>query len=48
MDEKTAQEIICKIETILAKGDRAEIIPIKGGFRLARMRRETVMVVKDE
>lgn len=48
MDEKTAQEFVANIEKILAKGDRAEIIPIKGGIRLARMRRETVMVVKDE
>ena len=31
-----------------AQGDRCEIIPIKGGLRLCRMRRETVMVVKDE
>lgn len=48
MDEKTARELIEHIERITARGDRCEIIPIKGGIRLARMRRETVMVVKDE
>ena len=48
MDEKTAQEFVANREKILAKGDRAEIIPIKGGIRLARMRRETVMVIKND
>lgn len=48
MDEKTAREMIEHIERITAKGDRCEIIPIKGGLRLCRMRRETVMVVKNE
>lgn len=48
MDEHTAKELIAQIEHIIAKGDRAEIIPVKGGIRLARMCRKTVLLVKDE
>lgn len=30
------------IETILAKGDRVELIPVKDGIKVVRIRRETV------
>lgn len=41
MDEKT----IKAIEAVLAKGDRVEIIPVKDGVRINRIKRETVKVV---
>lgn len=36
------EKIIRSIEDILAKGDRAELIPIKGGVKVVRVRREEV------
>lgn len=30
------------IESVLSKGDRAEVIPVKDGVRVMRVRRETV------
>lgn len=30
------------IESVLAKGDRAEVVPVKGGVKVLRVRRETV------
>jgi len=38
MDEKA----IKSIETILAKGDQAEVIPVKYGVVVKRIRKETV------
>ena len=38
MDEKT----IKAIETILAKGHRVELIPVKDGVKVVKIRRETV------
>lgn len=38
MDEKT----IKIIESILAKGDRAELIPVKDGVRVMRVQRKEV------
>ncbi len=38
MDEKTVKAA----ESILAKGDRVELIPIKGGVKVVRVRREEV------
>lgn len=35
-------EMMEAIEAILAKGDRAELIPTKDGVRIVRIRRETV------
>ena len=35
-------EIIKAIETILSKGDRAEVIPTKDGVKVGRIRREPV------
>ena len=35
-------ETIKAIEAILAKGDRAEVIPTKGGVKVVRIRREPV------
>lgn len=34
--------IIRAIESILARGDRVELIPVKDGVRVVRVRRETV------
>lgn len=36
------QETIRAIETILSKGDRAEVIPTKDGVKVVRIRREPV------
>jgi hypothetical protein len=41
MDER----MIEKIRVILAKGDRVELIPVKDGVRVIRVKRE---VVKEE
>lgn len=30
------------IESVLAKGDRAEIVPVKDGVKVLRVKRETV------
>ncbi len=38
IDEKT----IKKVESVLAKGDRAELIPVKNGVKVVRVRREEV------
>ena len=35
-------DIIRAIESILSRGDRVELIPIKDGVRVVRVRRETV------
>lgn len=32
------------IESILSKGDRVELIPVKDGVRVVRVKRETVRV----
>lgn len=34
--------VISVIESVLAKGDRAEVIPVKNGVKVIRVRRETV------
>lgn len=38
MDEKT----IKAIETVLAKGDRAELIPVKDGVKVIHIKRKEV------
>ena len=38
MDEK----MIRSIESILKKGDRVELIPVKDGIKVVKIRRETV------
>ena len=38
MDEKTLRAII----DILAKGDRVELIPVKDGVKVLRIRREEI------
>lgn len=35
-------ETIKAIEAMLAKGDRVELIPVKDGIKVVRIRRETV------
>ena len=35
-------EIIRAIESILARGDRVELVPVKDGVRVVRVKRETV------
>ena len=44
MDEKTVRAA----EAILAKGDRVELIPVKGGVRVVRVRREKVAKPKSK
>lgn len=34
--------IIKAIESVLAKGDRAEVIPVKDGVRVMRVKREEI------
>lgn len=38
IDEKT----IKNVESVLAKGDRVELIPVKDGVKVVRVRREEV------
>lgn len=38
MDEKT----IKAIESVLTKGDRVELIPVKDGFKIIHIKREEV------
>lgn len=38
IDDKTKQAI----ETVLSKGDRAEVIPVKDRVKVMRVRRETI------
>lgn len=35
--------ISCEIEKILAKGDRVELIPVKNGVKIIRVRREEII-----
>lgn len=35
-------ETIKAIETVLSKGDRAEVVPVKDGVKVLRVKRETV------
>lgn len=36
------QESIKKIESVLSKGDRAEVVPVKDGVKVLRVRRDEV------
>lgn len=36
------------IESVLSKGDRAEVIPVKDGIRVMRVKREAVKNVGDK
>lgn len=38
IDDKTKQAI----EAVLSKGDRAEVVPVKDGVKVLRVRREAV------
>lgn len=43
MQERLLKEQeIRKAETVLAKGDRVELIPVKDGVKVVRVRREEV------
>lgn len=35
--------ISCEIEKILVKGDRVELIPVKNGVKIIRVRREEII-----
>lgn len=35
-------DVLKQIERILTKGDRVEIIPVKNGVRVVKVKRETV------
>jgi len=43
LDEQT----IKAIETVIAKGDRVELIPVKDGVKVVRVRREKVKNEKE-
>lgn len=36
------EEVVRLVEKILARGERVELIPIKDGVKVVRIRRETV------
>lgn len=36
-------ETIKAIETVLSKGDRVEVVPVKDGIKVLRVKRETVL-----
>lgn len=36
---------IRKAETVLAKGDRVELIPVKDGVKVVRVRREEIKIL---
>lgn len=42
MDELITPEKFKSIESVLAKGDRVELIPVKDGVKVVRVRREEV------
>ncbi len=42
MDEKIISEAIKKVAPVLTKGDRVELIPVKDGVKVVRVRREEV------
>lgn len=43
---KLEQSEIAAIERTLAKGERVELIPVKGGVKVVRVKRETIQDVK--
>lgn len=44
MDKRNlTTETIKAIETVLSKGDRAEVVPVKDGVKVLRVKRETVI-----
>ena len=46
MDDKKRYKLtdaqICAIEETIARGDRAEVVPVKDGIKILRARREEV------
>lgn len=42
MDEKTISEAIKKAVPVLQRGDRVELIPVKDGVKVVRVRREEI------
>jgi hypothetical protein len=42
MDELITPEKIKSIESVIAKGDRVELIPVKDGVKVVRVRRDEV------
>ena len=38
---------VAAIESILSKGDRAEVIPVKDGIKVIRIKRESVKLNND-
>jgi hypothetical protein len=43
---KLSEKEIKAIEATLAKGERVEIIPVKDGVKVVRVKRETIQDVK--
>ena len=42
MDEKTIRAVISATESVLSKGDRVELVPVKNGVKIMRVRREEI------
>lgn len=42
MDEKAITDALKKAAPVLQKGDRVELIPVKDGIKIMRVRREEV------
>lgn len=41
-DTKLDAQAVKAIESVLSKGDRAEVVPVKDGVKVLRVRREVV------
>lgn len=41
-------QTIKAIESVISKGDRAEVVPVKDGVKVLRVKRETVTHEKDK
>lgn len=47
MDKKTlSPQDIAKIEAVLSKGDRVELIPVRDGVKILHIRREEIRRTK--
>lgn len=42
------EDTVKAIESVISKGDRAEVVPVKDGVKVLRVRRETVTPKKDK
>lgn len=47
-EQKLDTNTIHAIETVLSKGDRVEVVPVKDGVKVLRVRRESVQFIKEK